>query len=356
MTLIDKRALNEIIQALSEKGYQVIGPKIESDAIVLATIGSMDELPVGIKDEQSAGRYRLLEGEKNTIFGFSNGAHSLKLFLNPPKQRLYKTKRKSKGLEISNPEETQKIAFIGVRACDICALKALDRVFKDDNNYKKRRDNIFILAVNCTSHSDVCFCSSVNTGPEVKDNYDLLLTEMDNDFFLEVATEKGQEIIKGITQKEPDDNEIRKKDELLRKTKEGMKKTLNTEGLPESLYERVNSPLWEEIAKKDLSCGNCTMVCPTCFCNTSFDISDFEGENTERQRLWDSCFSLGFARVHGGSFRASRQARYRQWLMHKLAYWIEQYGMPGCVGCGRCITWCPASIDITESYKELING
>jgi formate hydrogenlyase subunit 6/NADH:ubiquinone oxidoreductase subunit I len=128
---------------------------------------------------------------------------------------------------------------------------------------------------------------------------------------------------------------------------------LDTAGLRDLLYENFEHPRWDNVAARCLSCANCTMVCPTCFCTTVEDVSDISGNHAERWRRWDSCFTQSFSYIHGGSVRTSAKSRYRQWMTHKLASWTDQFGTSGCVGCGRCITWCPVGIDITEEVRAI---
>jgi Fe-S-cluster-containing hydrogenase component 2 len=130
-------------------------------------------------------------------------------------------------------------------------------------------------------------------------------------------------------------------------------KHLDTVDIKDLLYRNLEHPRWDEVAARCLSCANCTMVCPTCFCTTVEDTSDLAGRETTHQRRWDSCFTTDFSYISGGSIRQSGKARYRQWMTHKLASWIDQFGTSGCVGCGRCITWCPVSIDITEEASVI---
>jgi ferredoxin len=119
------------------------------------------------------------------------------------------------------------------------------------------------------------------------------------------------------------------------------------------LIESRESPRWDEVASRCLTCGNCTMVCPTCFCTSVSDVTDLTGEHAERWMQWASCFEFDFTFIHEGSVRQSGRSRYRHWLTHKLGTWHDQFGTSGCVGCGRCIAWCPTGIDITEEMTRL---
>ena len=132
-----------------------------------------------------------------------------------------------------------------------------------------------------------------------------------------------------------------------------MGRELDTTDIRELLYRNYEHPRWDEVAERCLACGNCTMVCPTCFCTTVEDVTDLAGEHVERHQRWDSCFTIDYSHIHGGAVRGSTRSRYRQWMTHKLATWIDQFGSSGCVGCGRCITWCPVGIDITEEARAI---
>ena len=132
-----------------------------------------------------------------------------------------------------------------------------------------------------------------------------------------------------------------------------MGRTMETGDIRELLLGNLEHPRWEEVSDRCLTCGNCTLVCPTCFCHSVDDVTDLASGEAERTRRWDSCFNLEHSYIHGGSVRTSGRSRYRQWMTHKLATWIDQFGTSGCVGCGRCITWCPVAIDITEEAAAI---
>jgi sulfhydrogenase subunit beta (sulfur reductase) len=360
---INKYHLDSLFEAL-KGSYTVIGPKVEDGVIILAEM-DIDDIPAGCKDRQAPGVYRIEDERSSEIFSFSVGPHSLKKFLSPSLQETFAFRKSKKGLSITpGMAEEKPIAFIGVRSCDLAALRLLDRVFLEgpvrEPLYYKNRKDIFVIAVNCLYPNGNCFCDSMGTGPEATSGFDIAMTEFDEHFFIEIASVKGEKILHGLPIEETDDRDVEEKGGRIFRCKEMIRKSMKTADLPGVLYRNMDHPRWAEIAHRDLECGNCTMVCPTCFCNSSYDrmpISALSGDLTERTgmriRAWDSCFSKNFARVHGGNFRPSGKARYRHWMAHKLAYWVDQFGSPGCVGCGRCITWCPVGIDITHELEEL---
>ena len=258
------------------------------------------------------------------------------------------------------PDDAGPRAFIGVRACDLHAIAIQDRVFLagpyTDPVYKARREGVFIVAVNCGKAGGICFCVSMGTGPKATVGFDLALTEIidgDHRFLVEVGTPRGAEILQQVPQRPAGDADREAGDRIVADAAAQMGRSLDTRDIKDLLYRNLEHPRWQEVAARCLTCGNCTMVCPTCFCTTVEDATDLAGDHAERWRRWGSCFSLEFSYVHGGSIRASAASRYRQWLTHKLATWIDQFGTSGCVGCGRCITWCPVGIDITEEVRAI---
>jgi len=319
-------------------------------------------LPVGLTDKQDNGAYRLIQGDDKSLFGYAVGPHSLKKYLFPPVQKLWEAKRSDRSFEfIEQNEDVKKLAFLGVRPCELSATAIHDKVFTSepyiDLSYKKLRENIFVIAVNCTHPGNTCFCASMGTGPKAVSGFDLALTEvLENDqhyFLVDVGSDAGAEILKDIPHKEAREAEIETAEQAIQKAATQMGRTLNADNIKDLLYRNFEHPYWETIAERCLTCGNCTMVCPTCFCTTVEDTTDLSGQSAQRWRKWDSCFTLDFSYIYGGSIRNSAMSRYRQWMTHKLAAWHDQFGMLGCVGCGRCITWCPAGIDITEEARVI---
>jgi ferredoxin len=250
-----------------------------------------------------------------------------------------------------------RYAFLGARSCDLHAIEIQDRTFlygpSVDPHYRARREGVFVIAVNCSQAAPTCFCTSMQTGPKAERGFDLALTELPDAFIVEVATPRGADLLAGLPYREATGEELEAAARVVRDTAASMKRRLDTRDLPELLYNNLEHPRWDDVAKRCLSCTNCTMVCPTCFCHGIEDVPDLDGQRAERVRLWDSCFNPAHGYVAGGLVRPDIRSRYRQWLTHKLASWIDQYGVSGCVGCGRCITWCPVGIDITEEVAAI---
>jgi ferredoxin len=278
---------------------------------------------------------------------------------------MFAFKRSGTSTTITPPSREEKpLAFVGIRACDLSALKLYDRVFLEgpakDPVYESLRRDSLIIAFNCLYPSENCFCHSMGTGPALSDGFDIGAAELDDSFLLETGTVAGQRLLDGLHLEEATEGDIEEKASRDERCLGMMKKSIRSDELPGLIYRSLDHPRWTDIAERDLECGNCTQVCPTCFCSSRYDLVRLADISTRPRevsgtmvRKWDSCFSRNFARVHGGNFRPSRKARYRQWMSHKLAYTVEQFGLPGCVGCGRCITWCPAGIDITMELEAL---
>ncbi len=354
--------MQALIDALGVRGYQVLGPTVRDGAIVYDTITQVAELPAGWTDHQEAGRYRLERRGDGALFGYAVGPQSWKRFLHPPVETLWSMRRDGAGVMISSaPAATVKWAFLGVRACEIHAIAIQDRVLREgpypDDAYAMRRQDVFIVAVNCGQAGGTCFCVSMRTGPKATSGFDLALTELiDGDshcFLVEAGSDAGAELIAQLPQQPASDEQRTAAEAVVARAAGQMGRRLDTAGIKELLQSNADHPRWDEVAERCLTCGNCTMVCPTCFCTTVEDHSDLSGTTAERVRKWDSCFTMDFSYLHGGSVRSTARSRYRQWMTHKLANWLDQFGTSGCVGCGRCITWCPVGIDITQEAAAI---
>jgi ferredoxin len=360
--VIEIEGLEKLVAALRESGSRVMGPVIKGGSIVFEEIRSLGDLPRGWTDEQEGGTYRLEKRADGSFFRCNVGQDSLRGHTFVSSLKMWTATRNGRGFELHHEEEpAARLAFLGVRPCDIHGMLVLDRTLLHgayiDPWYRARRECMFIVAVNCTRAGGTCFCASMGTGPGATAGFDLALTEVleggGHFFVVDVGTEAGRELLAKVPFREAAASEVERARALVAKAAGEMGRSMDTRGIKELLYRNYENPRWHDVASRCLSCGNCTLVCPTCFCMNVIDISDLTRGRAERQRVWDSCFTRGHSYVHGGSIRTSTLARYRQWLIHKVATWIDQFGTSGCVGCGRCITWCPVAIDITEEVRAI---
>ncbi|MEV6205763.1 4Fe-4S dicluster domain-containing protein [Kitasatospora sp. NPDC051914] len=352
-------ALVEILQA---RGFTVVGPTVRDGAIVLDELASAEQLPYGWGVELEAGSYRLRERADRAAFANAAGPHSWKTYLHPARVRQWQADRSTGRLSVETDEPApHRYAFLGVRPCDLRAIAVQDRVLLGgqhrDPVYQGRRTGAFLVSVECTEPGGTCFCVSMGTGPAAGPGYDLVLTEVadpgDHRFWIRSGSPEGAEILARLPLRPADPQTVDAAREGVASAADRMGRSMPEVDLHRLMAGTLDAPRWDEVAERCLTCGNCTMVCPTCFCTTTQDVTDLTGDHAERWRLWDSCFDLDHSYLHGGPVRASAPSRYRQWLTHKLGTWWDQFGSSGCVGCGRCIVWCPVAIDITEEAAAL---
>jgi sulfhydrogenase subunit beta (sulfur reductase) len=348
-------ALDQLFDAIRRRGFRLVGPVVRDGAICYDDLGAAKDLPAGWTDEQDAATYRLKKRDDDALFGYNVGPHSWKKYLFPPYARL-------------SPQEQapdQPFAFIGVRSCELTAIAIQDRVFlggqRKDPHYEARREDAFIVAVNCGEAGGTCFCASMEAGPRASQGFDIALTELlgddDHRFLAEAGTARGAQILGEVRTRPARPEDASEANAATEHAVASMGRVMPELDLRALLEDNYDHPRWDDVAARCLTCGNCTMVCPTCFCFSVEDVSGLAssqaGGSPERHRAWDSCFTMDHSYVHGGPVRVTGRSRYRQWMTHKLATWFDQFGTSGCVGCGRCITWCPAGIDITEEVAAI---
>ena len=356
-------ALEDLLTALHDRGYRVLGPQLRAGTIVYGELTRAADLPTGWTAEQEPGHYRLARRNDEARFGYTPGPHSWKQELFPARVRLFSSKRTGADLELTEePLDERPTALVGVRACEVAAIRIQDRVFLGgrfaDRDYAARRRELFVVAVDCGEPAATCFCDSVGAGPSAEHDFDLRLTELldgEHRLLAVAGSAAGAELLGALPARAASDDDLAAADQLREQARATMRAgaELQVEGLHDLLVENPEHPRWDDVAKRCLGCANCTLVCPTCFCSSVEDVADLTGTEAERFRVWDSCFSVKYSELHGGSVRTSTKSRYRQWLTHKLGTWQDQFGELGCVGCGRCITWCPAGIDLREEVNAL---
>jgi formate hydrogenlyase subunit 6/NADH:ubiquinone oxidoreductase subunit I len=354
-------ALEAIVDVLRRRDWRVVAPTVNDKAIVYGEIASAAELPVGWKDVQAPGSYELERRDDEARFGYAVGPQSWKRELLAPSVRLLQIKRANGTLEpAKDAVDRKRTAFFGVRPCEVAAIKIQDRVLVGgpyaDEDYLARRKGSFVIAVNCGEPAANCFCASMGTGPKAEDGYDLVLTEIldgTHRFLAESGTDDGAELLAELPQQPAADADVTAAEAVTDAAREKMGITLDRSDVHDLLLANLEHPRYDDVAERCLACTNCTLACPTCFCTNVVDANELTGAAGDRIREWDSCFTAQYSEMHGGGTRRSVKSRYRQWLIHKLATWNDQFDTQGCVGCGRCITWCPVGIDIREEVAAI---
>lgn len=358
--------LGLLLDALRADGRRVLGPVVRESALHWGEIGGVEDLPRGFRDEQAPGRYRLRDAGGGAYFDVVNGHAGVKPHVFAAREPLLAVESDGPGTAFrATPRlpESERIALLGVRSCDLAALAIQDRIFLRDRfpdpHYAARRAALFVVAVGCTRASDTCFCASTDTGPAPRAGYDLALTELASaggGFVVRAGSEAGRALLATLSLAAAAAARLGEERDGFAACAASQQRHLDPDGLRDRLYANLRHPRWDDVTTRCLSCGNCTMVCPTCFCHDVRDEPSLGGRESLRVRSWSSCFDLEHAQVHGTNFRPHIADRYRQWLVHKLAGWVDQFDVSGCVGCGRCITWCPVGIDLTEEVAALTGG
>jgi formate hydrogenlyase subunit 6/NADH:ubiquinone oxidoreductase subunit I len=360
-----KPELDTILKSLSNLEYELEGPKVKDHTVILGPIQSISDLPKGYTSQEGPGKYTLSSTGKDNYFDVTSGPQAWKKYFFPPRAQLMifqqDPDKSSDWTLASAGEETPCYALIGVRPCDLAGIQIQDKIFLEgdrcDPIYRDRREKAFILAANCTEPCGTCFCTSMGTGPKAEVGFDLSLTELKNHFLIEVGSKIGSKVLTGLDWKTADKKILKQSDAALQAAREKINLNLpQPEKLADELLSNLEHPQWDDVAGRCLSCGSCTLVCPTCFCWDATDVTKLPGDTIIRERSWDSCFNPDYTYVAHGNTRPNTRARYRQWLTHKFASWYEQYGSSGCVGCGRCITWCPAEINHLEEIAAIREG
>ena len=359
---LPRARMQELLQHLEDAGFACIGPTVREGAIAYQRLRSASELPAGMSDEQTPGSYRIRVTGSARQFAWANGPQALKPLLFAPRETLWRATRQSDGTLCFASAVTAQmpLAVIGVRACDLAALALQDRHFllgaHPDPCYAARRKDLFVVAVHCSHPASTCFCSSTGDGPRAAGGYDIALAELDEGFVATAGSPRGEAILAALRPAPANAEQLAAVEVQSEQAIAAQSRTLPGRDLRAALFANLEHARWQDVSQRCLSCGNCTSVCPTCFCHSEMDVPQLDGGSSEHLREWDSCFTRGHSYIHGLTIRPDTRTRYRQWLTHKLGSWHEQYGRSGCVGCGRCISWCPVGIDITEEAGAICSS
>jgi ferredoxin len=360
--LLPAGRLDDLVQALRARGFEVRAPVLRDGALMPEPIEGASALPAGLGDEQSPGRYRLAPRADGAWFAHALGPKSWRHDLHPQRQKLLESRRARSGAftVLPEPPAERRLALLGVRPCDLEAIAVQDRVLAHgavaDPHYVAAKKGLFLVAVNCAEPGGTCFCASMGAGPRARAGFDLALTELvegGHRFVVEVGSDQGAKVAGELALATAAEADLAAAAAVSARAEGRMGRTLDAEAVAPLLARSARSPRWEQVAARCLSCTSCTLVCPTCYCTNVVDRTDLAGEVAIRWRRWDSCHTMRHSYIHGGSVRQSTAGRYRHWLTHKLSTWKAQFGVLGCVGCGRCITWCPAGIDLTAEVKAI---
>lgn len=351
--------LQQLIEHMQSLGYRCVGPSIYNDCIVYDDINNLQDLPSGIQDSQNPGQYRLQQHTHTRHFAWANGPQAIKPLTFASRETLWQCQQTSTGElqfkdSLPGPE---KIALFAVRACDLAAYELQKDHFLNnkypDPWFKQRTESLFIIAVHCSHPSANCFCASTGDGPQASSGYDLAMHELDEGYVIDAATEAGEDVIESLSLDQASAHQIKQSTEQIQHATNQQFRHLPRKDFKAALLQQLDHPHWKSIGERCLSCGNCTAVCPSCFCHQQHDEVDLTTATAtaSHYRDWSSCFTHNHGYLAGYQLRPDSWQRYRQWLTHKFANWQDQYGRIGCTGCGRCISWCPVGIDVIEELN-----
>ncbi len=349
--------LSLLFGALKEAGYRIVGPRVRDGAIQFGPLEAADALPQGVTNDQQPGHYRLQIGDSQRLFDWNHGPQGLKPLCFAPREVLWEESSNPFGYRRTLPE-VAKTAVIGVRACDLAALSIQDHHFllemRPDPHYRQRRESLLLIGVDCAHSAATCFCASTGDGPALDGGYDIGMAELDEGFLIWSDSDPGRAITEGLSLPLADDAQLEAMLQASDRAVQEQQRRLPDKEELAQLYQRLNHSHWDDVAERCLSCGNCTAVCPTCFCYQAEHEAALTGDAAEMVRSWDSCFSPTHSSMGHFQVRSTTKQRYRQWLTHKLAGWQVQQRRIGCTGCGRCIAWCPVGIDLTQEVTAVL--
>ncbi len=341
--------LSKLINALRAYGYVTYGYRVAGDSIVFGEVHDLKEMPVEYLDIQEPGSYRLVKGD-----GVRHSFASPKEVFLPPLQEVFRVDSND---NVSYPPlNSRRIALVGIKSCDLASIKVMDRILANDDSYTARRRGVLIIVEECVNPGNTCFCGSLGTGPYVSEDFDLAYARIDNEHILfKCGSRVGLSIARKLRLKPASEEVITTYNSLMSKAKDKASPLrFRLDVIESSMFKSMSDvELWKELSKNCVGCANCNLVCPTCFCTEFLD--DLRLDNSaSRVRFWVGCLSYAYGLVAGAHFRPELYMRYRHFILHKFLFYRKQIGLIGCIGCGRCIVWCPVGIDIRKTVSEVV--
>ncbi len=342
--VISKEGFDSLLARLIND-YQVIAPVKQEEQVLLRNVSDPADIYLEFKGVPLSSPKRFLFPEKEILFTYET------------------TDSKEEVVIYDKYEELKNVShiLIGIRPCDIKALLILDKVLMGeyhDPYYAVRRRNAVIIGLTCNEPAETCFCTFTDSGPDAEEGFDLLLTDLDDVFFVKIGSKRGERLIKLNLDlfRRPSEEDYKERYKVLKNVREkiNQQKLPNLLNLYEPMVKLFNNEIWDKYGKSCVACGKCNFICPTCRCFNIYDDPNLDAKSGKRVRAWDSCHFLSFTQVAGGViFRKERPSRVKQRIYHKYCYSIDEIGLISCVGCGRCIDVCSANIDIREALAEV---
>jgi sulfhydrogenase subunit beta (sulfur reductase) len=305
---------------------------------------------------ESLVRFDKIKQGREVLLDSGNPKISPKGILFPQSEILfnYRSEGDTVAIEVPSNEEKPYLIF-GVHPCDAMSLTMLEKVFGGkykDPYYLERKSKAVVVSTGCPHPPPTCFCTSVGGGPFSPTGSDLLFIEIGDEYVIQIVSDKGRKLLEDTGLGEADKEKLALRDNVMKRAEAAMGSRVETGGLKEKLDNLFDDPVWGPLTEKCLGCGICTYLCPTCHC---FDVLDEAvGPDGKRLRIWDSClFPLFTLQASGANPRRTVRERYRQRIMHKFSYLVEEHALIGCSGCGRCVTECPVNLDIRQVLNTI---
>jgi len=343
--------LRALFDAVKNYVSVVVGYRVSGDAVGFGPVESLESLPLGLEDSQAPGAYRLSRGSS----GFFRHSHaSPKYWLHLPVQEVF-TVLEDYAVDIAR-YDTYSAALFGIKPCDLVSMEVLDRILKNDDSYWSRRSKIELVVVEeCTVPGATCFCGSIGTGPSASTGFDIAYARLSNGIIFKYGSEKGLRILEKLELTEVSEEDVAEYERAIARAGELTRYLPPPSEISKSLERSVSdTSFWKEVSSRCVGCTNCNMVCPTCFCTEFVDQIEPSGR-AKRVRQWFGCLSHTYGQVAGTHYRPELYMRYRHFVLHKFLFYPKQVGLVGCVGCGRCITWCPVGIDLREVVSKVVS-